>query len=281
MKIGYRRFAGKAFVVGDKVTSKRGAWLEKRTALFKTLEERGNEVTIIKNGDEYTGYDIILMEFGSNNYNFYKEDIDYSTEILRTQKCIFILDDPDLFPEVVKENGFKPIFWVNADPQICQRYWCVVCEHFPVFGLQEMREPTPEHNGKIVYYGGSSGGREKKLLQYKTLIGTLEVVGQKKDFVSIKPKEPPIQEHRRNFYQQYMASLVLRDALHKKLGWNTGRKFHSILAGCPALDEDENLLMFAEQMHDKDFRHNFIKQQQESLRGAKKQCEDILEKYGM
>ena len=33
----------------------------------------------------------------------------------------------------------------------------VACESFPISGIQRRKEPKMSHNGKIVYYGGTSG----------------------------------------------------------------------------------------------------------------------------
>lgn len=278
MKIGYRRYSGPVYLDATKVKSKRGAWLEKRIALFQALAERGNTITILKNGDDFSEYDKILVEFGSLNYLFHKPDIDYSNKILQSKKAIFILDDPDLMPK----NIFGADVWVNADAYECAKKWKIHgISSFPIYGLQNIRKPSEIHNGKIVYYGGTSGGREKLLRQYQTLLPNLEIYGDKKDYKHIIPKEPPSQVERAKFYSQFMACLSVTDPLHKKLKWNTGRKYHAILAGCPVIEEDVYMLNFARALKDENYRKGFIEGQQIEVALAKEKCLNLFKDYGM
>ncbi len=280
MNIGYRRYSGKAFLDAEKVTSKRGAWLEKRLALIDFLKKR-NTVEIIENGTDYSKFDKILVEFGSLNTMFYADDIKFSEEILASGKAIFLLDDPDLMPKYLLENPTIPIF-VNADAEKCSKYWKRGnFESFPVYGLQTFKVPHLENNGKVVYYGGTSGGREDKLLKLSVLVPELVVVGAKKDYKFIIPKEPPEQTERADFYSSFMACLNLRDAKHKKTGWNTGREFHAILAGCPVVQEEGAMFQMIKDLKNENHRMGVIKAQQASIIWAGNYCDKILKKYGM
>lgn len=276
MNIGYRRYSGPVWLDATKVKSKRGAWLEKRTALFRRLTERGNTLTIIKNGDDYSQFDKILVEFGSLNYMFHRHDIDFSNEILKSGKAIFILDDPDLMPKDI----FGAPVWVNAEAEACQKKWHVPCETFPVYALQDMK-PSKPHNRGVVYYGGTSGGREKLLVKYMVLIPELEIYGDQKDYKHMKPKEPPTQSERADFYSNFMACLNVTDGVHKKLKWNTGRKFHAIMAGCPVVEEDVMMKGTVELLlKDPTYRSILIKEQQDAVQWAKLECDKLFTKYG-
>src|ERR1700741_3398103 len=134
MNIGYRRYSGPAFLDATNVKSKRGAYLEKRIALYKALVDRGHTVTIINNGEKFSHYDLIMVEFGSLNYMFHPKDIDFSNEVLKSGKAVFILDDPDMMP---KELHGTPV-WVNAkNLEACMKKWKdKQFEYFPIAGIQ-------------------------------------------------------------------------------------------------------------------------------------------------
>lgn len=241
MKVGYRRYSGKAFLAGDKVTSTRGAWLEKRIAFVELLKSRGHEIEIVNTGDPFKLFDVLFVEFGSNNKVFYGDDITYTEELMSyngefEKKIIFICDDPELFPKL--NPFFVDHYWVNADNELaCSKHFGVSCESFPFYGLQEVRRFAGEHNGKVVYYGGTSQGREERLSKYKVLL-PIEVYGKEKDYKTINPKAPPSQEERSDFYRSFAYCLGMQDNKHRKLGWNTGRIYHAIASGIPVLFED-------------------------------------------
>lgn len=280
MNIGYRRYSGPAFLDATNVRSKRGAYLEKRIALYRALVERGHTVTIIQNGDDFSAYDLIMVEFGSLNYMFHRKDIDFSNLVLQSKKVVFILDDPDMMPKEL----YKAIVWANAtDLQACRHKWKgKEFEYFPIAGLQPIKEPKYVHNQTVVYYGGTSGGREKLLSMYQRLIPELAVYGHKKDYKHIIPEEPPTEDERSNFYSDFMACLNVRDSLHRKLGWLTGRKFDAIISGCPSIEEDVEMFEMVKKIKDDEFRMEFIKWQQETLLSEQKEaCIALFEKYGL
>lgn len=239
MKVGYRRYSGKAFLSGDKVTSTRGAWLEKRIAFVELLKSRGHEVTVVKTGEPMQSFDVLFVEFGSDNAVFYGDDIEYTKKLIEAEqgKIIFICDDPELFPKL---NPFYiDHYWVNAENELaCSKHFGVPCESFPFYGLQETQSFASEHNEKVVYYGGTSQGREERLSKYRVFL-PLEVYGKQKDFKDINPLPPPSQEERASFYRKFKYCLGMTDNKHRKLGWNTGRIYHAIAAGVPVLHEDK------------------------------------------
>lgn len=283
MNIGYRRYSGKAFTTAEQITSKRGAWFEKRMALLSQLARRSNEISFIENGQPYDSYDIVLVEFGSLNTMFYKEDIDYSEEILsKAKKVVFILDDPDLMPMSMLKKHLDVPIWVNANPKKCSRYWKRGdFKEFPIYGYQDAQEPRSEHNGKIVYYGGTSGGRERLLMKYKALLPNLEVYGAEKDYTYIKPWEPPAQHERADFYARFMGCLGLVDKKHKRTGWNTGRITHAILAWCPAVLETPGFLEVCKNLENKEYRDGMLQAQREMISEAQKKCDNLFDEYGM
>lgn len=280
MNIGHRRYSGPAFLDATNVRSKRGAYLEKRIALYRALVERGNTVTIINNGDDFSVYDLIIVEFGSLNYMFHKKDIDFTNQVLLHKNVVFILDDPDMMPKEL----YGATVWANAwDLKACQKKWKdKTFEYFPIAGLQPIAEPKKKHNGKVVYYGGTSGGGEKMLMKYKVLIPELEIYGHKKDYKHLQPKEPPTEDERSNFYSDFMACLNVSDSLHKKLGWLTGRKFDAIISGCPTVDELPKMFEIIPQLKDDTNRLALVKWQQENLLSEqKKACELLFKKYNI
>jgi hypothetical protein len=55
--------------------------------------------------------------------------------------------------------------------------------------------------------------------------------------------EAPAQAKRVEFYAKQLGCLVLADRKHKRMGWRTGRAFHALLAGCPAIVEEDHLAL--------------------------------------
>lgn len=276
MKIGYRRYSGPCFTDATKVKSHKGAYLAKRIALLEALKGRGNEVTILQKGDDFSSYERIFVEFGSTNYMFHKPDIDYSNEILKSGKAIFFLDDPDMMPKEL----FGARVWVNADAYLCSKKWKITCEYFPVSALQPQRSPSPGYNDKIVYYGGTSGGRERMLRQYQVFIPNLEIYGDEKEYSHIKPLTPPSESERENFYAGFKLCLNVNDGLHKKLKWRTGRKYDAIIAGCPAVDETPQMFGIIKTMDD-EARMELIHEQQIDLIKERATCSALLDSVGM
>lgn len=279
MKVGYRRYSGPLYLSTEGVKSKRGAWLEKRIAFIEALEERGHTIEYIKNGDPFD-QDVVFVEFGSLNKMFHKEDIEYSEQIAKTRPAIFLLDDPDLMPRSFK--NFQSI-WLNGDAKACRAFW----RHpnlvsFPFFGLQKPRSATKDHNGRVVYYGGTGGGRMNRIAMYRRMVPQLDLYGVAKEFPGLgKIHEPPAQSERSDFYNSFMGCLNVQDRKHKYMKWNTGRKYHAILAGCPVIEEYEIVPTIAKQLQYEPFRFERIEDQQASLIFAESVCDDVFSAYGL
>jgi hypothetical protein len=52
--------------------------------------------------------------------------------------------------------------------------------------------------------------------------------------------DAPDQPNRAKFYSEQLGCLALADTKHKLLNWRTGRAFHAIKAGCPAVFEPDH-----------------------------------------
>lgn len=228
-RVAYRRYSGKLLLEGDKITSTRGSWVEKRTALLKEIEKHA---TLVSPEEES---DILFVEFGSLNTQFYGEDIEETMRLVRLhkRKVYFICDDPELVPKDIAE--WADLMLVNANPEACEKEWKVPCVDVYFHSLIERRPYNPNHNNKLVYWGGSSGGREKML---KLLMSVFPIVvyGKQKDFTELSVFEAPTQDKRMDFYSQFSGCLSLRDKRHKRLNWKTGRHYHAINAGIPAIE---------------------------------------------
>jgi hypothetical protein len=289
MDVLWRRYAGPSWWDPTKIRGNRGQWLEKRKAVVNKIRERGSKVTFVKNIQDCTydptdlsatttweKGDIILLEFGSTNRLFHARYFEVTEALLkdRIQDTIFIIDDPDLFPKV--EGRFKAV-WVNAEnKEACEKKWPGQnIELFPVYGLQQVQEPSMNHEGKAVYYGGTSCSREKRLNKIQQTLGDkLEVYGVPKDYKTLVPLEPPKQAARADFYKRFGACINLTDNTHKALSWNTGRKFHALAAGCPIVEDtdmagQEALRILALSPEE---RFQLIKKQQEVFTNAAQRC---------
>lgn len=239
-RVAYRRYSGKLLLEGDKITSTRGSWVEKRTAL---LREIGKRATIVSPEEES---DILFVEFGSLNERFYGDDIAETMRLvkLHKRKVYFICDDPELVPKDVAE--WVDLMLVNANPEKCAREWKVPCSALYFHSLIERRPYNPEHNNRLVYWGGSSGGREKMLKLLMTVF-PIEIYGKQNDFTELSVKEAPTQDKRMDFYSKFSACLSIRDKKHKRLGWKTGRHYHAINAGIPAVEFPTQDVFYPEQ----------------------------------
>ena len=295
MKCLYRRFTGPSWQDATEIRGARGQWLEKRIAFIDTLRNRGHQVEIVKqnpgdstyrDGDRTTwdDGDLIFLEFASINEKFHERYLDVTRAMLRdrAKDTILILDDPDLFPK--KDPFIYKDVWVNAeDPEACAARFGQPCTSFPVYGLQTPQEYSETHNGKAVYYGGSSCSRGRKAAALKVALeDKLDIYGAQKEYKEMTVLEPPKQVDRKNFYRQYGACINFNDNLHKQLKWNTGRKFHSILAGTPTVDESP----FMEQeirdiLANPQYRREVWERQSLMVTDAKSRCESLLSSYGL
>jgi len=171
-------------------------------------------------------YDILFLEFSSCNYNFYKEAIDETNDILKTFKgrVIFLLDDPEIIPKIDREITV----WANADmdynlkKEFGYKFFKkeLPIDNFPFHGLMTPKEITPHKIDRAVYYGNSTGGRLKKIIASKLQI-PLDVYGKQKNYPFKVNENLPKQHERSDFYKQYLCSICIKDNKHKKYKWLT------------------------------------------------------------
>ena len=107
--IGYRRVSGKVGLT-DNENGVRGAWVEKRVALFKKLLDNNYKIALLSQPTDqteaegvefstaYKPVDVLILEFGGTNIQFYKKYWDATVEMINEHRgrIIFINDDPDL-----------------------------------------------------------------------------------------------------------------------------------------------------------------------------------------
>lgn len=260
MRVAYRRMSG-AIGLTDLEKGSRGMWLEKRRALLAHLEHRGHEVTIVNRMTKFSQpltpavwdakYDVLFIEFGSSNAQFYGDDLVETQRMVREHqgRIVYLCDDPDL-PYVWKTAPVDDRWsvWMNArrgQPFGGQP------ETIPIFDApfaslltEPLEEDIATGEGLPVYIGRPKG-REK---MFKALLDHgvgFDVAGREaewKDF-PVKVVPAPEQSARPAFYRTRMASLVLSDKKHKKMDWRTGRAYHALYAGTPALVEGEHAVL--------------------------------------
>lgn len=258
MRIAYRRMSG---AIGLSLEEKgtRGLWWEKRRALFSALQNRGHSITLFNRMTKPSiginsraamnfrqdSADVLMIEFGSNNTNFYGEDLLETQEMARLHpgKIVYLCDDPDLpyLWKTVQTDFDRWSVWMNA------RYAApfggqpaeVRCFDFPFSSLQAARVPSHTYQADALVYIGRAGGRDsavKDLIQSRAPWRVYGRAAEWNKFL-IPVFDAPDQPFRANFYHSQIGCLVLADAKHKRLGWRTGRAYHALLAGCPAVVE--------------------------------------------
>lgn len=258
--IGYRRMSG---AIGISLAEKgtRGLWWEKRLALTNWLHACGHSIfwlSRMTKASQDTGVsvpppahvDVLMVEFGSSNTQFNGKDLEETHAIVMRHKgpIVFICDDPDLpylWKTVPAARAKQWRCWYNAAapaPFGGQPTGIPVFD-FPFSSLQAPASVSLGYQCNHLAYIGRPGGREK---QVRALIA-----GRVPFRAYAKPAEweklgvlalpPPNQPDRAAFYASQLGCLVLADAKHKRLGWRTGRAFHSILAGCPAVVEADHV----------------------------------------
>jgi hypothetical protein len=220
-------------------------WYEKRLALLAALRNLGHTVLFLSRPTQYSKHeyimgqpedcDLILMEFGSDNEQFYGEDILPSRQMLATRKCIFLLDDPELMP---KEAQQAERIWVNArNMEAVKEKWGSKCEYMPFAAIQtgKLSQPT---NTFGIYIGSATQGREVFVQAFQAVCPTL-IFSREGQFKRLISQPPPPQPLRYALYGKHKFSLGLRDKTHKKYDWNTGRQTHSVMAGTPFINDDQ------------------------------------------
>lgn len=255
MKIAYRRMSG-AIGVTDAERGTRGLWWEKRKALFKELMMRGHEVSIVNRltepskhigaVDKFTALDcgLLIVEFGSSNTQFYGSDLEETKWLAENFKGpkVFICDDPDL--PFIWEWAKKPNEWTcwynaNLGKAIGKEPIGVKIVDFPFSSLQDALEPREDYLREKFVYIGRPLGRGPAVRNLIAGRVPWRIYGKPKEWeeFGVAVHAPPDQPQRAQFYSMQLGSLVLADRKHKQLGWRTGRAYHAVLAGCPAVVE--------------------------------------------
>lgn len=260
MNIAYCRLSGAIGLTSVEV-GQRGLWWEKRRALWTWLEARGHLVYPVSRATRYSAdmpvfrraftddlkADLLMVEFGSSNAKFYADDLRRTRNAIAAHRgpVVFLCDDPDLpFPWKSMPDDWKRwTCWYNAwggQPIGKQPEMRII--DFPFASLLDCREPSQTYNANWLVYAGRPVGREKVV---RALIA-----GRAPFIVSGRPKEwrhhdiaviaPPEQPQRADFYSHVLGSLVLADSKHKRLEWRTGRAYHAICAGTPAVKEHDH-----------------------------------------
>ena len=253
--IGYRRVAGKIGLTNNE-EGVRGAWVDKRIALFKKFFAEGYRIVLLSNtttstknegvDEQKTFYDILCLEFGGTNLQFYGKDWQITVDYVKkfTGVVWFICDDPDL-----------PFLW-NLIPNENWERWTVLANavnsdatlralkapsgvKFMHVAMDKYMEASSFFSGsinKVVYIGRNQG----RSAQFKNFGKSpyLQIAGKAKeweDYPNLTVVDIPQQKDRRKFYQNYYGCLSIFDKKHKETGWHTGRAYHALYAGIPVL----------------------------------------------
>jgi len=259
IKVGYRRVAGKIGLTTHEGGT-RGAWVDKRVGLFKWMFSLGYNISLLSEGTEHTrnegvnrsetyhGYDILCLEFGGTNMQFYGKEWMKTVDIIANHKDklkIFICDDPDLsfLWELLPadEDYSKWSIWANATNaeevlRVLKAPVGVKCSHVAMDKYMEADSFSPGSIDKVVYIGRNSG----RAAHFKTLGKSpyLQIAGKAKeweDYPNLTLVDVPQQKDRRKFYRDYYGCLAIYDKKHKETGWHTGRAYHALYAGIPVL----------------------------------------------
>lgn len=256
MHIGYIRMSG-PIGLSPQDEGTRGLWWEKRIALLNFFWQRGHSVQLLGKATEPTkiefknfftdevnqNFDLLCIEFGSSNMQFYGDQIRKVFEIANNFKGrkVFICDDPDLpCPWDLVTNPNEWALWYNArnglklskDPAAAQWY------DMPFSSLQKhITIKDEEPIGSDLVYIGRPNGREKDIKLMMAVGVDFKVYGRQKewDHLGKRVHEAPQQTQRARFYHRQLGCLVFADKKHEELGWRTGRAYHALLAGCPAI----------------------------------------------
>lgn len=252
MKIAYRRMSG-PIGLSSLEQGTRGMWLEKRLALILTLRRRGHQVDIVNRMTKFSlqldpptfddSYDLLFIEFGSSNEVFYGDDLRTTREYADRHRgqIVFLCDDPDL-PYLWKtvESPSRWSVWMNAARPAAfgGQPEGVATFDFPFAALLPIREVEEKVSGPAVYVGRPKG--RENVVRALLRDGVPFVVhGRESEWkgFGVQVQPVPTQAQRGDFYSQSLASVVLADRKHHRLGWRTGRAYHALCAGCPAIVE--------------------------------------------
>lgn len=315
MKIAYRRMSG-AIGTSSLEQGTRGLWWEKRKALVQFLRSRGHKVEFINRMTKFSqqmvepkfdgSHELLIVEFGSSNASFYGEDLEETKRMVSAHqgRIVFINDDPDL-----------PYLWKTLSPEQRKQWVCwynakkpvpfggqpdeIPCFDFPFSSLQEPLDPSAIYQKDHFVYVGRPNGRGpaiKGLLAENVPFLAYAKEKEWTDFPQVKVLTPPNQPQRAEFYRAQLASLVLADSKHKRMGWRTGRAYHAVMAGCPSIIESSHeyllsdftsfehpsqLLSLKEQLQCMNFRANLWRREREALRKDRSIAEATAEAVGL
>lgn len=254
--IGYRRVAGKIGLTNNE-DGIRGAWVDKRIALFKKFFADGHRIVILSNTTTSTKdegivwqhnkpYDILCLEFGGTNLQFYGNDWELTTKYVHDHSGFvwFVCDDPDLsflwnlMPDEDWERWTILANAVNADAtlQALKAPEGVGFMHVAMDKYMEADSFSPGTIDKVVYIGRNQG----RSAHFKNFGKSpyLQIAGKAKeweDYPLLSLVDVPQQKDRRKFYRDYYGCLAIYDKKHKETGWHTGRAYHALYAGIPVL----------------------------------------------
>lgn len=254
-RVGYRRVSGKIGLT-NKENGVRGAWVEKRVALFKNMLDFGYRIIPLseptdstsddgfKSFDTYQECDVLMLEFGGTNLQFYQKYWDKTIEMIKAHKgrIIFLNDDPDLpflWNLLPDEDWSRWTIAANATncAEVAEILKCPTGSTTVDLPMASGMEFAEFHAGTIpkVVYIGRPNGRTKYFKEF-TSSRNLQIAGKEaewEDFESLEIWPNPQQRDRRKFYQQFHGCLAVYDDKHKKSGWRTGRAYHALYAGIP------------------------------------------------
>lgn len=271
MIIGYKRYSGPIGISGEE-SAFRSLWFEKRIALKKLLESRGHKVVFLSPPtppskglypyppEPGQKFDVLMIEFGGTNFLFHRKDILETMDLIKNHsgKIVYINDDPLLVPPIISKtdrNGGIGQFvdhrwriWLNAKTDKMNFHEALKMDpmvpifDFPVASIMDPESgfrDNPEIN-KLIYIGSCADSRWKKVKELVDSQVPLDIAATTKLDERLTVGEyvkPPSQSERRAFYGKYLACLAISDLKHKKWNWRTGRAYHALFAGIPAIVE--------------------------------------------
>lgn len=255
--IGYRRVAGKIGLTNHE-DGIRGAWVEKRITLLQDLLNNNAKLTFfspptkqtanagLQHQTQYKHCDILFLEFGGTNLQFYKKDWEQTINIIKNHigKICFINDDPDLpflWNLLPNENWSRWSVLANATnsdavSKTLKTPAKIQVHDYEMIANHNFAEYINAKLNKIVYIGRPNG--RTKYFNNFTQAKNLLVAGKPNEWVNypnINITEIPEQKNRRNFYRKFAGCLAVYDDKHKLCGWRTGRAYHALYAGIPVL----------------------------------------------
>lgn len=263
--IGYRRVAGK-FGITDKEEGVRGAWVEKRIALIKSLQSYNYRVISaseftdatreagVSRIHDYKSWDILLLEFGGTNLQFYGKQWEETIQLIKSHKgrIVFVNDDPDLTFHWKLLEGEDWSRWtvaanaVNTDAvgEVLKCPSGVRVVDLPMNSGMEFAPFSEGRIKKLIYIGRPNGrgmffDKDKMGLAYSK---HLQIAGKPKEWAEydVPIATNPQQRDRREFYRNYYGCLAVFDRKHELTGWRTGRAYHALYAGIPVCSPRSN-----------------------------------------